>query len=286
MQTLCEVYWSERGKDKPSADTILGQLAALKRIIGGKRKLSSIANATIMEYRKERKKDPGRAKGSSLSKQSVNRDLTMFRAALFYVRKMHKVAIPELAWEELFYDEPKGRTEFLTMEGFSELLDVAHESLRPILLCAVTTGLRKSNILKMDWRQIQLSARRINVVTKGDQDHEVRISPILAEALLARPSRKGRVFDSTNFEKRWRAARIAAGIEKFRFHDLRHTFASWARQNGADIADVKEALGHSDVSMTMRYAHIKPDAPDTAFDRVSSALSSQNVAHTLQKREN
>lgn len=286
MKTLCDAYWDERGKDRPSSQTILGQLAALRRIIGAKRKLSSITNSTIMDYRAKRRGDPGRAKGSQLSKQSVNRDLTVLRAAMRHVEELHDVAVPKLRWDRLFYDESRGRVRFLTVEEFGDLLDASEESIRPILVCAVTTGLRKANILTLNWRQVNLGTRRINVVAKGDEDHEVRISAYLAEVLLALPDRKGRVFDTTNFEKRWRAARAAAGLKDFRFHDLRHTFASWARQGGSDIADVKEALGHSDVSMTMRYAHIKPDAPDTAFDRVSSALSSQRRSQGLQKREN
>jgi integrase len=97
------------------------------------------------------------------------------------------------------------------------------------------------------------------------------------------PEEKGKVFDTTNFEKRWRAATKAAGLIDFRFHDLRHTFASWARQSGADIADVKDALGHSDISMTMRYAHIRPDAENTAFDKVSAALAAHSAPHILAK---
>jgi hypothetical protein len=66
------------------------------------------------------------------------------------------------------------------------------------------------------------------------------------------------VFDWTNFRKRWEAAVKAAGLVDFHFHDLRHTFASWARMNRADLADISEALDHSTVAVTMRYAHIKP----------------------------
>jgi integrase len=53
---------------------------------------------------------------------------------------------------------------------------------------------------------------------------------------------------------------------------LRHTFASWARQAGADLADIKEGLNHSNINMTLRYAHIKPDETITAADRVSERL--------------
>jgi integrase len=75
----------------------------------------------------------------------------------------------------------------------------------------------------------------------------------------------------------------AAGIEDFRFHDLRHTFASWARIDGADLADLKEALDHSSIGMTMRYAHIQPETHRTAFDRVSDRLGGTIQGTELQK---
>lgn len=283
IQTLCEVYWSERGQDRKSASTILGQLASLRRHIGKDRKVSSLTNETLLQYRAKRRGD---RKPEPLSYQTINRELTILRAAMNYAARVHKVSIPVLAWGDLRYDEPEPRQRYLTFEEWGELLELAHPSIRPILICAVTTGLRKANILEMDWSQVRLSARRINMTVKGGAIHEVRITPLLAQELLAMPEKRGRVFDTTNFEKRWRQAVKDVRITNFRFHDLRHTFASWARQSGADIADVKDALGHSDISMTMRYAHIRPDAENTAFDRVSAALSAHSASHSLQKREN
>ena len=95
--------------------------------------------------------------------------------------------------------------------------------------------------------------------------------------------RKGQVFDTTNFRKRWYAAVADSRLEDFRFHDLRHTFASWARQSGADIADICEALGHSNIAVTMKYAHIKADEHITAFDRVAAAFTAQSTSHSQKK---
>ena len=279
VQTLCETYWSEHGQHARSASTILGQLASLRRHLGKDRKLSSITNAAMMDYRAKRR-------GEGLEKHSINREITIMRAAMRHVAELHAVNVPKLHWEKLKTEEPPPRQRYLTFEDWAVLLAAAHPSLKPILICAVTTGLRKGNILTLDWSQVRLSAKRITMTVKGNKIHEVRITPLLAAALSVMPNRKGRVFDTRNFEKRWRTAVKAAGLEDFRFHDLRHTFASWARQEGADIADVKEALGHSDISMTMRYAHIKPDADNTAFDRVSAALASHSAPQRLQKREN
>lgn len=279
VQMLCEAYWDEHAQDRPSHATILGQLAALRRHLGKDRKLSTITNATVLDYRAKRRSD-------GLEKHSINREVTILRAAMRRAAEVHGVTIPALKWGALKTEEPPPRQRYLTFEEWGDLLAAAHPSLKPILICAVTTGLRKANILSMDWRQVRLSARRIAMTVKGNKIHEVRITPLLSAALSAMPERKGRVFDTRNFEKRWRAALKDAGLNDFRFHDLRHTFASWARQSGADIADVKDALGHSDISMTMRYAHIKPDAETTAFDKVSAALAAHSAPQSLQKRGN
>lgn len=278
VQMLCETYWSEHAQHRASSSTILGQLAAIRRHIGKDRKLSTITNASIMDYRAARR-------GDELQQHSVNREITILRAAMRHVATIHRVTVPELNWDKLKTEEPPPRQVYLTFEQWAALLNAADASLKPILICAVTTGLRKSNILKMDWSQIRLSAKRIAMTVKGNKIHEVRITPLLFAALSVMTDREGQVFDTTNFEKRWRAARKAAKLPAIRFHDLRHTFASWARQSGADIADVMEALGHSDISMTMRYAHIKPDAENTAFDKVSAALAAHSAPQSLQNRQ-
>lgn len=279
VDAMCTAYWDDHAQHKPSSTTILGQLAALRRHLGKDRKLSSITSATMLDYRAKRR-------GDGLSVQSINREYTIMRAAMRFVAAIHGVTVPQIHWDKIRGEEPAPRQRYLTFEDWSTLLAKAHASLKPILICAVTTGLRKDNILKMDWSQVRLSARRIVVTVKGNKIHEVRIDPMLSAALASDTKRKGRVFDSTNFEKRWRAALKDAGLTNFRFHDLRHTFASWARQSGADIADVKDALGHSDIAMTMRYAHIKPDAENTAFDKVSAALAAHSTPQSLQKRQN
>lgn len=280
MDSLCAAYWDDHAQNRPSASSILGHLAALRRLMGKNLKVSSITNAAVLDYRAKRRGEAD----DNIERHSINRDIETLRAAMNHAAEVHGVAIPALAWDKLKTEEPPPRQRYLSFEDWSELLAVAHPSIKPILICAVTTGLRKDNILKMDWSQVRLAERRISVTVKGNKIHEVRIDAMLSAALAGDTKRKGRVFDATNFEKRWRAALKDARITDFRFHDLRHTFASWARQSGADIADVKEALGHSDISMTMRYAHIRPDAENTAFDRVSAALAAHSTSQNLLKR--
>lgn len=280
VHRMCATYYNERGQHRRSSETILHQLGKIEDYIGKDRKLGSISNSAIMDYRAKRR-------GDGLQQHSINREIVILRAAMHHCAKLHHAPIPPLEWQALRTAEPPGRTRYLSYEEWDTLLASADHRLKPILICAVFTGLRKGNILALDWRQVSLQHRRITLVVKGNKNHEARIPPQLMAALSTTTpaDRRGKVFDTTNFEKRWRAALKASGLDDLRFHDLRHTFASWARQNGSDIADVKEALGHSDISMTMRYAHIKPDAADTAFDRVSAALTAHSASQRLQKRQ-
>lgn len=274
---VLNAYWHEHACDRRGYRTIETNLAVLQKALGKDLRTSKLTNGALMDYR-------ARRRGEGIRHHTVNREFAYLRAAYEHCHKFHHQPLPRIDWKGLKADEPPGRTRFLSREEYGRLMEDAHESLRPIILCAVATGLRKENILSMTWRQVKLEDRLIQVTVKGNKRHAVKIGAALLAALGALPGRSGRVFDTRNFRKRWDAAVKAAVLEDFRFHDLRHTFASWARQKGADIADIKEALGHSTINMTMRYAHIKPEEHVTAFDRVSEDVLAQSRAQEPKKR--
>ncbi len=269
-------YWSDHAERLRSSATISHQLEKLSEYLGPNILLTAITPAMLTLYHRRRVLD-------GLKEHSVNREIVILRAALQHAQSIHGQQMPDIQWAKVRKPEPPGRTRFLSREEYDALMRAAHEGLRPIILCAVTTGLREGNILEMDWQQVKLGERLIQMRVKGNKEHAVRITPALLAALSTMPLREGLVFDRTNFRRRWASALKRSGLVDLKFHDLRHTFASWARQAGADIADVCEALGHSDISMTMRYAHIKPDAHDTAFDRVSAAMMAQSTSQVERK---
>jgi integrase len=94
---------------------------------------------------------------------------------------------------------------------------------------------------------------------------------------------KGYVFGSykwNSFRSAWEAALAAARIESFRFHDLRHTFASWLLQRGRTLKEVQEALGHQTITMTMRYSHLR--AAVAALDGMLPAPQSEPAETSAQ----
>lgn len=164
------------------------------------------------------------------------------------------------------------RVRYLNPEELQKLTVAMPAWIRPIVTLARSTGLRRENILSLTWQQIDLHNGFVSLpITKNGEGH---IVPLNATALkaLERASKIRRldtpwVFCGHNGERFTGDAvsmafkRICrkAGISDLRFHDLRHDFASRLVQRGVDIYRVKGLLGHKDLRMTTRYAHLSPE---------------------------
>lgn len=280
LQAVTSTYWNDHAKNTASSTDIEAAFANLQRHLGKGKKLSALTNGDLMDYRASRRGERLRLNrddkpyGAFPSAHSINREFAYLHAACRHCERFHRQPMPDIDWKQLKAKEPTWRKRFLgrTDEAPAFLAALPLHA-REIVVCAILTGLRRTNILKLDWDQVSLAERSIAVKVKGGAEHIVKIAPYLMAILSSKPSRKGRVFDTTNFNRHWYAAIKAAELKNFRFHDLRHTFASWARKAGADLPTLKEALHHSDISMTMRYANVSPDEVETTFDQVSATLA-------------
>lgn len=142
-------------------------------------------------------------------------------------------------------------------EGFGD-------HLTPLVLLAMNTGLRRSELLGLQWTDIDLEARMLTVRPESAKNGKQRHVPLNAEALdvLVRwqtQSGAGRVFAIGDCKTAWNNLLQSARIAQFRFHDLRHHFASKLVMAGVDINTVRVLLGHADIKMTLRYAHLAPE---------------------------
>lgn len=270
-------YWSEHAKFKRDADGIEGKLATLTRLLGKDTLIATITNSDIMDYRAARQRE-------GLKPHSINRDIAYLKAAFRHAHEMHGQEIPAIAWRAQKAKEPPHRIRFLSRDEYAQLLECCEPSLQRIVKVAVATGLRKTNLLELRWDQVDLASGLITVTVKGDKLHRVKITSATKAALVAGVREKeGLVFETRNFRRRWGKAVKAAKLEDFCFHDLRHTCATWMRMAGADLADICEALGHSSVAVTMRYAHIEPEEHITAFDRISERVWSHSASQSTAR---
>ena len=168
------------------------------------------------------------------------------------------------------FKESPGRLRWLTRDEFDRLHNAASDHLKPILVMAVMTGGRLSEILLLRWLDIDLDAgvvhfRKEN--TKSQKERQVPLSDDVRRILetIRRPDyNHARVFLYNNrsitcVKTAFNRARRNAGLEDICFHTLRHTFASWYMQNGGDLYRLRNLMGHSTIALTERYSHLGPD---------------------------
>lgn len=189
------------------------------------------------------------------------------------IRSILRRAATDWGWLEKapalrMYREPKRRVRWLTPEDFSRLLGELKEHQREAVIFAAATGLRQANVIKLEWSQVNLEAATAWIYAdqaKGGRDIHVSLNAT-ALAVLERQVGKHpvRVFTyrgqpyNRAYTKAWQAALKRAGIENFRWHDIRHTWASWLAQKGVPLSDIQEMGGWETPSMVQRYAHLSP----------------------------
>ena len=276
VRTMTGTYLEAHAQHLPSAYTIGYQLENLNSGLGPNLFISELTGEHVINYRAKRR-------GAGLANASVNRELALLKACINFAATYYGQARPSIVWKGLLLKEPAGRTRFLSTTEYNALMAACDDELRTMILVAVATGLRRDNIESMEWAQINLDHGVASVTLKGGAAHSVKLNAAVVAALARSNDRTGKVFKQPNKRKRWEKARTDARLVDFRFHDLRHTFASWARLAGADIAAICEAMHHSDVKMTMRYAHLTPDSKLTAFDAVSGRFFGVAARSTSRK---
>lgn len=183
--------------------------------------------------------------------------------------------------------EGAGRTRFLSEEEITHLLNVCKSSkchvLYTIVVLALSTGARKMEILGLHWRNIDL--KREQITLEKTKNRDVRTIPLkgLGLVLLKEMRRVRRldtdlVFPGNNpkspieFRKHWLKALENAQISNFRFHDLRHTAASYLAMNGATLIEISDILGHKTMAMVKRYAHLTDSHTSKIVEKMNQSI--------------
>ncbi len=238
---------------------------------------------------------------SGVAPGTINKEIGLFSAALNWARKDLEWDVPN-PFKGRRQREPEGRIRWLTLSEASLLLRVAEEEpkaphLVDFIRLALNTGLRRGEMLGLEWRRVDCKERLILLEAQHQKNGRYGSVPLNEQAWKAVVSRqKFReahcpaspwVFSRKNgsriksVRRSFNSACQKAKIEDFRIHDLRHTCATWLVQNGVSIREVAELLRHSDIRMTMRYAHLSPDNIRDAvrrLDKLDVPANGDNVS--------
>ncbi len=180
-----------------------------------------------------------------------------------------------------FEKESKGRLRFLDVDECQRLIECCQKHLRPIVMLAVNTGMRRGEILPLTWQQIDLRHGYISLYdTKSGDGRQIPMNHTLIEMFneMPRGLESKYVFTNrngdplTDIKHSFATALKKAEIYNATFHTLRHTAASHLVMAGVDLPSVKELLGHKSLTMTMKYAHLSPGHTKKAVNMLDKVL--------------
>lgn len=253
------IRWLDETVHKASRRDDLAQLKWLDPLLRDKL-LDEISRDLIDDLARRRKAE-------GLANASVNQTVQVVRAIM---RKAHR------EWEWIgnvpairFLPVPRRRVRWLSHEAADRLLAELPAHLAEMARFSLATGLRQANVTGLEWSQVDLSRHMAWVHPDQAKARKAIPVPLNGEAMLVLRRQKGRhcvrVFTYKGKPvlkpngKAWRLALKRAGIEDFRWHDLRHTWASWHVQGGTPIHVLQELGGWSDIRMVQKYAHLSAD---------------------------
>jgi integrase len=228
-------------------------------------------------------KDRRMSEGATLG--TLAKELQLLKSALNLAMREWKW-IKETPFVDVKIEVPKNQIErYLTPEEETRLLSKCPDWLKEIVLFAINTGMRRNEILTLKWPQVDLDRRVITLlVTKNKEKRGVPMNATVHAILTSKvtkrknsgyvfPSEAGTQIGPNNMERAFRKARKEAGLTDVRIHDLRHTAASRMAQAGIDLYKVGTILGHNDVRMTKRYAHLNVESLREGVDALTKPVA-------------
>jgi excisionase family DNA binding protein len=273
QQKVTEIFQDSNGMKKPKARITFSDLAATylantshlkswktnkSRLdhsllpFFGKLYLDEVTPQHIEEYRSARLKKKSKP-------ITTNRELALLKGMFTKAIDYGYVAANPVKKVKMIPEGDCARERILTPEEEERLIANSIPHFKPFLVIALNTGMRRGEILKLAWPQVDFRNRLVHVVkTKRNKNRVVPMNNALYTTLQGlRAEAKGseRVYQSKHVEGVFATARKNAGLDGLRLHDLRHTFATRLIQAGVDVFTVQKLLGHSTITMTMRYVH-------------------------------
>jgi integrase len=264
LDALIEVY-SENFQSQSNFRMKLKYFRNFKEYFGKDCLLSNIRYVDVETYRNHLRKKLTQH-GTIRTDASINREMSALRHLFKKGVKWDMLEkSPFDNGDTLILKENNKRHRYLEADEMERLFAECPLYLRRIVECALHTGMRKSEILRLKWEQVRNGFIYLRDYTKDKESRQLPINDDLQDIFTA--IRREQHLTSEHvflYEGRpvrdiktaFNAACKRAGVKDFHFHDLRHTFASYVVMKGGSLKDVQELLGHSTMRMTLRYSHL------------------------------
>lgn len=252
------VRWSDEHKDRKSMANVLTAFKQADPILGGLC-LDQITRDVLAGLAR-------RMQAAGLQNSTINSRMSAIKAVLRAASEWGWLDSTP-AWRRLPVTDRRVR--WLTRDEAARLIAELPPHLAAMARFSLATGLREKNVCRLEWRQVDLERRIAWIHADQAKAKRVIAVPLNAEAVIVlreqigkHPervfTRAGKPLESSGWTA-WKSALKRAGIENFRWHDLRHTWASWHIQAGTPVSVLKELGGWASLDMVMVYAHLAPE---------------------------
>lgn len=232
-----------------------------------------------------------------VSNATVNRSVCEPMRAI-----LRRAKVQGIEWKRHFLKEAQERIREATQDEESDLMDAVRGDYAAPLRFALLSGCRRAEIVGLRWPSVDFFNRVITIKGKGEKTRVIPMTEAMYELLkgehgkdaahvftyVAKMPRKdagqAKPITMEGFKTEWRRARKRAGVENFRFHDLRHTTATRLVRQTGNLKLAQRLLGHSDIATTSRYAHVTDDDLRAGMEAASATQSPTEVASKRIKR--
>lgn len=295
LDTAASLYLDNAKATQASHNTTRYQLANLCDNLKGTSLLSEVRQQDFVGHVAKRR--------ATVSNASVNREIQLARRLWKYASKKLNAKVSSIEWSDLMLKEPRERIRELTSEEEERLYVALRPDLHDFVTFALVTGARRSAVINLRWSDIDKRAGIAKIIRKGGGTQSLPLTPALMALIdrqlvvgpfvftyVCQKSRGKRIrgerypMTQNGWNKAWRAARAAAELEDFRFHDLRHTAATRLLRATKNLKVVQALLGHTDIGTTARYAHVQDEDVRDGLLAVESRNSTGTRSHPNSKK--
>ena len=282
FEQMMEKFLDEHASKKASYRSYESYVRNLNPFFGDYA-LTSITPKVINEYKLKRRND-------GVKPGSINRELAILKKAFNLALKEWEWVRENPASKVSMEEENNKRDRWLSDDEEERLLEACSPRLKELVIFALNTGMRLSEILTLNWKGIDLFRKTITVFkSKNKEMRTIPMNQTIFEMLKDKAKVKSIKTDLVFYNKNhaeidmrftslsFHYTAKKANVEDFRFHDLRHTFATRLVQSGKDLYKIQRLLGHKNPSMTQRYAHHYPESLRDAVEVLDSRIT--NPSH-------
>lgn len=275
LDQACGRYWLEHGSRLRGAYDVQRWLRYIVLYNDGSLPISELSPRHVTEF-------VNRLREAGIGEVSINRTVTTLQGVHNRAGKMWEEPVKVIGWKP-YKTKERARMRWITQDQAQALLAALPQPTCDLVMFMLITGIRKREAFNLTWSRVHLDRSCIVIIAKGGVVREVPLSPDAITLLHEVPRSDDLVFDTTNWRRRFDAAKVATNTDDFRWHDLRHTFATWLGQSGASISVIKDLLGHSSIAVTQKYRHVANTEMQDALHRVPSIRPNSGVVVPLKK---